>query len=200
MTSLKPKTVHYRRRREQKTDYHKRLRQLLSRKPRLVVRITSRKIIAQLISFDPKGDKILVGTDSSQLVKLGWNYSLKNIPAAYLTGLLLGKMALDQGHHEAVLDSGEKVLIPQNKVCAFLKGAVDSGLEIPYGGEEIFPGEEKLSGKHVQEYAEKLIKEDRKKYEHKFSKYLKANAAPEKMALTFEKTKEKIISSSKKSK
>lgn len=193
MANLKPRTVHYRRRREQKTDYHKKLKLLSSRKPRLVVRITGQKIISQLVGFGPKGDLVLTAADSSQLLKFGWNYSLKNLPAAYLTGLLAGKSALEKGLPEAVLDTGAKIIIPHNKISAFLKGAVDSGLNVPFGEEEIFPDEERISGKHVQDYAEKLIKEDRKKYEQKFSRYLKAGQAPEKMAASFEKAKEKIM-------
>lgn len=194
MANLKPRTVHYRRRREQKTDYHKKLKLLSSRKPRLVVRITNQKIISQLVGFSPKGDDVLSAVDSPQLLKFGWNYSLKNIPASYLTGLLAGKSALEKGLTEAVLDTGAKVMIPYNKISAFLRGAVDSGLNVPFGEGELFPGPERINGKHVQDYAEKLIKEDRKKYEQKFAKYLKAGQAPEKMASSFEKVKERILS------
>ncbi|HLC81226.1 MAG TPA: 50S ribosomal protein L18, partial [Candidatus Nanoarchaeia archaeon] len=48
MAGQKPRTVLYRRRRELKTDYHKRLKLLSSSKPRLVVRFTNRKIISQV--------------------------------------------------------------------------------------------------------------------------------------------------------
>ena len=94
MKSKKPQTVHYRRKREQRTNYNKRRRLLLSQGNRLVVRFTGSKIIAQVVSFTPLGDKVLVGVDSSSLAKQGWNYSLKNTPAAYLTGFMLGKTAV----------------------------------------------------------------------------------------------------------
>ena len=88
MVNRKPRTVPYRRKRENKTNYLKRLKLLLSRKGRLVVRFTNRKVVAQLVEFTPKGDKVLVATDSFALRKLGWQYSCKNLPAAYLTGFL----------------------------------------------------------------------------------------------------------------
>ena len=98
MTSRKPETVSYRRKREQKTDYTKRMQLLVSRKPRVVVRITNKHIIAQLVEFTTSGDKVLVGVNSSDLKEQGWLYSCKNIPAAYLTGLLLGKAAQKKGY------------------------------------------------------------------------------------------------------
>ena len=49
MANRKPKTVLYRRKREKKTNYAKRLTLLLSRKARLVVRFTNQRVIAQLV-------------------------------------------------------------------------------------------------------------------------------------------------------
>ena len=101
MATRKPKPVLYRRRREGKTNYLKRRKSLLGRELRLVVRTTNQKIIAQIVSFENKGDRILAAVDSSVLKKLGWNYSGKNIPAAYLTGLLLGRKAIKKGIKKA---------------------------------------------------------------------------------------------------
>lgn len=49
--------VPFRRRREGKTNYHKRLKLLKSKKPRLVVRKTLNHHIAQIVVYDPKETK-----------------------------------------------------------------------------------------------------------------------------------------------
>ena len=191
MATKRPKTIPYRRKREGKTNYTKRLKLLLSKKPRLVVRLTNTQVIAQLIEFSIKGDKVLVGVNSSSLKELGWNYSFKNRPAAYLTGLLLGKKAIGKGLEGAILDTGFKLLLKKGRLTAFFKGVIDSGLSVPYGSEEIFPDEETIAGKPIQDYAVK-VKENKEIYDKLFSKYLKENANPEKITEEFNKVKAKI--------
>jgi len=83
----------FKRRYEKKTNYKKRLGLLLSEKPRLVVRKFLRHTKAQIIKYEPKGDKTVVSANTQELEKLGWKYSTSNIPAAYLTGLLIGQRA-----------------------------------------------------------------------------------------------------------
>ena len=150
MATKKPKTILYRRRRENKTDYSKRLKLLLSKKPRLVVRLTNKKIIAQLVEFSSQGDKVLVALDSSALKKQGWSHSLNNLPAAHLTGLLIGKRMLEKNILEAILDSGIKSVTKKGVLTSFLKGVIDAGVNIPYGSDDIFPSEDRLTGKHIQ--------------------------------------------------
>ena len=79
---------------EGRTNYRKRLRLLLSNKPRLVIRRSLNKIISQIIEYHPKGDRTLVSCSSNELMKYGWKGGLKNTPAAYLSGLLIGKKAV----------------------------------------------------------------------------------------------------------
>ncbi|MBU1974265.1 MAG: 50S ribosomal protein L18, partial [Nanoarchaeota archaeon] len=55
MARRKPKQVLYRRKREGRTNYAKRLTMLIARKTRLVVRLTNQRVIAQLIEFTPQG-------------------------------------------------------------------------------------------------------------------------------------------------
>lgn len=148
MANKKPKVLAYKRKREGKTDYTKRLHLLLGKKLRLVVRITNKKIISQIIEFKKQGDAVLVATDSSALKKYKWNFSLKNLPAAYLTGYLTGKKALKKKIKEVILDIGFKPPIKGNRIYAFLKGAVDAGLEVPHA-KEVFPSEERISGRHI---------------------------------------------------
>ncbi len=143
--------VPYRRRREGKTNYRKRLKLLVSRKPRLIVRITNSRIIAQVAEYTPVGDRIIVSVDSSMLTKYGWKGDLNNTPAAYLTGLLIGKKALETGVKETVLDIGLKTPTKGSRVFAVLRGAVESGLEVPHSP-EVFPDDHRIRGEHIAEY------------------------------------------------
>ena len=151
MATKKPKTVLYRRKREGKTNYAKRLKLLISGKPRLVGRVTNTRVIGQVVEFTGTGDKILAGADSYSLKKLGWKTGLKNVPASYLTGLLLGKKAVKNGCTEAIFDTGFRASFGQGRISAFLKGVVDAGLQVPFGSEEIFPSQERLNGQHLKE-------------------------------------------------
>ena len=189
---LKPRTVLYRRKREQKTNYKRRLKLLMSRKTRLVVRFTNQRVIAQLVTFDTKGDQVVLGVDSFALRKLGWSFSCKNFPAAYLTGFLLGKAALAKGQKEAILDTGSRSPLHKGKIYAFLKGSIDAGLQIP-STEEILPEEDRISGKHIQDYAIKL-KDEQSVYEKRFGQYLKNKVQPENIVQNFEQVKQKISS------
>ena len=155
--NLKPRTIAHRRKREQRTSYHKRLRTLMSHQLRFVVRLTNQKIIVQLIRFVPQGDQCVLGIDSFQLKKLGWTTSCKNIPAAYATGFLFGRNALKKGLTEAVLDTGLKTGHKTGRIYAVLRGAVDAGLKIPYGDESIFPSADRLQGKHLKSTAGAMI-------------------------------------------
>ena len=185
--------VPFRRRREGKTNYRLRLKLLLSRKPRLVARKSLNNMMAQLVAYDEKGDKVLVSAHSRELVKMGYKGHCGNIPAAYLTGLLLGKKALKEGYNEAVLDIGLNAATKGAAVFAILKGAVDAGMDIPHS-EDILPEEERINGSHVKEYAELLKEEDEEKYKKQFSKYLEKGLNPEDLPEHFEEIKEKVLS------
>ena len=145
----------FRRRREGKTNYKKRLKLLLSKRPRLVVRKSLKYIRAQIVEFDKKGDKTLVSAFSKELKKLGWKYACDNLPAAYLTGLLIGKRALEKGISEAVLDMGLYPSTKGSRIYACVKGALDAGLKIPCS-EEVLPSEERIKGMHIANYLEKF--------------------------------------------
>lgn len=129
-----------RRRLEAKTDYKARLALLKSGKPRLVVRRTNQYIIAQIVTTNIAQDSVVVGVTSKSLVAKGWpetqRGSLKSIPAAYLTGFLLGKVA-QKKVPEAIFDTGMHRNIQKSRLYAVLKGAVDAGLKIPHGEEAL---------------------------------------------------------------
>jgi len=152
MAKLSPRTVPYRRAREQKTNYKKRLHLLLSGKPRLVVRLTNSRVIAQLVSFTVSGDKIIAAADSFSLRKLGWTHSTLNLAAVYLTGLLLGKKGLAKECTEAIVDTGFRYPAKKGRVYALVKGVIDAGIGIPHDP-DIFPSQDRLQGKHLKSTA-----------------------------------------------
>ena len=149
MAKNSPRTVPYRRVRTQKTNYKKRLALLLSGKPRLVVRTPNSRVIGQLVSFHVQGDKIIAAADSFSLRKLGWSGSTMNTPAAYLTGLLLGKKGLSHGCKDAIVDTGFRSPAKKGKIYAFVKGVLDAGITIPHDP-DIFPEQDRLQGKHLK--------------------------------------------------
>lgn len=191
MTSRKPRTVLFRRRREQKTNYQSRFRLLKSDKKRLVVRFTNKRIIAEIVKFEMTGDKVLFGTDSAALGKFGWNFSQKSYPAAYLLGLIVGKEASKKGITDAILDAGFDTPLPKGRTYALLKGVLDGGLRVPHGEKDIFPSEERISGKHISDYAASL--RDKNVHDKKFSGYVKKSASPEKIVEMFNMVKQKIL-------
>ncbi len=151
-----------RRRRENKTDYKARLRLLKSDKPRIVVRKTNKYVIGQVVISEVAQDKIVLGVNSKELLSHGWpenlKGSLKSLPACYLTGYLLGKKSKDL--KEAVFDIGLQRNMHKSRLYAFLRGAIDAGLNIPHN-EEIFPDDEMLgkndkTGKLIKQIKEKL--------------------------------------------
>jgi len=144
-----------RRRREDRTDYHQRLRLLKSGKPRLVARVSNRHVRAQLITPGPSGDETHAAASSEDLAEYGWDAPTGNLPSAYLTGYLAGTRALEAGLTEAVLDIGLNTATPGNKVFAVQEGAIDAGLEIPHS-ESVLADWSRNRGEHIAEYAEQL--------------------------------------------
>jgi large subunit ribosomal protein L18 len=148
----------YKRRMEGKTDYKARMFLLKSNLPRIVIRKTNRYIIAQVVESKEARDTIKMGITSKELVKSGWTGSFKNVPAAYATGLILGKKAIENGIKKAILDEGIIRSTKGSRVYAFVKGAIDSGLDIPHNA-KIFPDESRISGDHIKnsEQIKKII-------------------------------------------
>ena len=139
-----------RRRREGNTDYRKRLELLKSRKTRIVVRKSLKNTSVQFVEYHETGDKILVSATSNELVKkYNWKYSTSSTPAAYLTGLLAGKKAVEKGIEEGVIDIGRYVPVTGSKVFAALKGILDAGVDCPHS-EEKLPSEDRVLGQHLK--------------------------------------------------
>ncbi len=146
--------VPFRRRREGKTDYRRRLKLLFSKKHRVVVRKSNKNIQMQLVATDKIGDKTLITVMSSELPKYGYDGGKCNCPAAYLTGLLFGKRAKEAGFNDTILDIGLHTPIHGSNVYAALKGALDSGLTIPHDP-AVFPADDRIRGNHIATYLQK---------------------------------------------
>ncbi len=173
--------VPYRRKRAGLTDYRKRLTLLKSGMDRLVIRKTGKNCIAQIVRYEATGDKVLVTTQAIELKKHGWKGPLGNIPAAYLTGVLLGKKAKAQKIKKAVLDTGLYVSVKGSRIYACLKGVIDAGVEVPCDT-SILPTDERVSGKHIDTYRKKAKG-------HQFSK----TAQDLNIEKEFAATKQKIL-------
>ncbi|QQG49368.1 MAG: 50S ribosomal protein L18 [archaeon] len=180
-----------RRRREGVTDYRSRRKAITSSKPLLVVRFSNKHVSSQFVTPRVEGDAVVSSSHSRELAKIGWKGSTKSTPACYLLGMLAGKKALSKGVKEAVLYNGLVPFIKGARVSAFLKGVIDSGVEIP-AGEDAFPSEDRISGKSIAEYASKLSKENQDSYKKAFSGLLKAGFTPEEYPAAFEKAKSAI--------
>lgn len=186
------KTVQFRRKREGKTDYRKRLKLLLSNKPRAVIRKSLKNITVQFIEYSSKGDKVIAAASSKELEKkYSWKISRSNIPCAYLTGLIAGKKCVEKGLKEAVLDMGLAESVKGSRIYAALKGISDAGVKIKHS-EEVLPSKDALSGGQIAKYAAALKKEDEEEYKRTFNKYIKNKITIEDMQKYFEEIKNKI--------
>jgi len=208
--------VKYRRRREGKTDYQ--ARQALvtqdknkynSPKYRLVVRLTNKDVIAQIIYSKLSGDVVLAAAYSHELARYGMPVGLKNYGAAYATGLLLARRVLTklklhdkyEGSKEvkgedfivtanesgpapfrALLDVGLKRTSTGAKIFAAMKGACDGGLEVPHS-ETRFVGYDKEQNKLNPDILRKYI------FDGHVADYMKSlkEAEPEKFNKQFAK-------------
>jgi len=151
----------FRRRREGKTNYRKRLALLKSGKIRLVIRKSNRRILVQFVQFKEDGDHTILSLDSSMLKK-NYNYPAKrNTPTAYLLGLLAGKKALEKGIKEAIADICD---VPTKGAIVFavVKGVVDAGVEVPFSAEKVVV-DERLLGAHLGDDVKKMTEEVRNK-------------------------------------
>lgn len=163
----------YKRRRQGKTDYYARKRLVAqaknkynSPKYRLVVRFTNKDIICQIVHAKLQGDFVLTAAYSHELPRYGIKHGLTNWGAAYATGLLVARRALQKlsldDKYEGVkepdgqislvdpisdgprpfkcfLDTGLKRTSTGSRVFGALKGASDGGILIPHSKNR-FPG------------------------------------------------------------
>lgn len=152
-----------------KTDYRKRLMLLKSRKTRLVIRRANKNILLQIVNYEDNGDKVTYSAKSNELKKFGWNGSVRNIPCAYLTGILLAKKVKEK-NKELVADIGMQTNHKGSVIYAALKGAIDGGLNVAHA-KDIFPDEKRLMGEHIiNNNKTKYSKIDNKEFSKLFNK------------------------------
>lgn len=148
--------VSFRRKREQKTDYKKRLAYLKSGEYRFITRVSNHIVKCQIVSYEVNGDKTLVSATSNELKKLGWDFGLKSTPAIYLTALLLSKKAKEKGVKKVIFDTGLRNYKSKSSIYAALNAIVDFGLECPHDS-KTFPNKDRVEGKHIENYTKKEV-------------------------------------------
>jgi large subunit ribosomal protein L18 len=151
-------------------------------------------VTAQIVEAQPKSDITLASSHSSELGSFGWKGGTGNLPAAYLTGLLLGLRARSKGIETAVLDVGVKKPVAGSRTYATLKGALDSGLVVPHR-EDVLAKEERVEGKHISSYGALLADSEEATYQRRFSRLLSLGASPEKLPDLFKSTRSRILES-----
>ena len=152
MAHGKSQRLRFKRRRNGKTDYRRRLRMLRGGAPRAIVRVSNTQVVCQLAQFDSDGDRIVASVSDRNLATHGWpaGASTKSVPACYVAGYALGKSALSAGHDSAILDIGLAASSPGNRIFAALKGMLDAGLDVPHG-EGVLPSEDRVNGTHIDD-------------------------------------------------
>lgn len=156
--------VAFRRRRESRTNYYIRRKLLASRETRAVVRRSNKNITVQFVDFTMGGDVVIAAADTKEFAKLGWENSCSSIPAAYLVGYAAGLRAVKAEIEYAVLDLGMQNPQHGGVLFAVAKGLIDAGVEVPCS-EDVFPAEERLLGKHIDEKIEADINSMKEKLE-----------------------------------
>jgi len=120
---------------------------LMGKSDFISINVTNENIQVQISKPEITGDKVIASAHSRFLIKDGWKGSRKNIPAAYLTGYLVGKRALSKGIDNAIIYSGTRKYT--QRMAAVVKGVIDTGLKVP-ADNETFPPEERINGEHLK--------------------------------------------------
>lgn len=175
-------TVSYRRKREGKTHFKKRLELLKSERVRLVIRRSNTAILVQFVEYQPDGDKVLLTFNSKKLETYGWKFSKSSVPASYLAGFAAGKLALQKKISDAILDLGLQTPLKGSRLYAALKGVVDAGVKVPCS-DDIFPSDERIKGQHIATMGDEASR---------CTSYQKAKLDVKSLPDTFEAVKKKI--------
>ncbi len=141
----------FRRTREGRTNYAKRLAMVKSGKIRMVIRRSNTGFIIQFVQYFEKGDKIIFSMHSSILKEIVGFPAKCNTPTAYLAGLYAAGQAKTKGISHAIADinvSASKGAV----VFAAVKGAIDAGIEIPFDQSKIIL--DRINGSHLKEIHE----------------------------------------------
>ena len=186
------RTIPFRRKREQKTDYKQRMGLLLAKKPRLVVRKSNKHIQAQLVNYDVVGDRVLVTAHSKELKAQGYTASTANMSSAYLVGLLLANKAKKKNIAHAIVDLGLYRKNLRSRLFAVVKGTKDGGLDVPADAKSL-PEDSRVTGEHIAAFAKSLKTDKPEQYKKQFSKYIKDNNDPEQITTQVNTVKQKLV-------
>src|ERR671931_205302 len=176
------------RNRQGKTNYRKRVALLLSRSNFIVAKVSDQNVSGQVLKPTINGDMVTCSAHSRELRKYGWKGSMKSLPACYLTGFLLGKKSIANSTNNAILYTGTDSFTP--RIAACLKGVIAAGINVPVS-EDKLPTDDRISGKHIVEYA-KILKPNEAKYNSRFSMLIKDGFNPEDYPSHFEAIRNKI--------
>ncbi|MEM0030226.1 MAG: 50S ribosomal protein L18 [Candidatus Nitrosocaldus sp.] len=179
--------------REGRTDYRKRKAILLGRHVFATVRVSDENTMVQISKASMNGDVVLASAHSRELLKYGWKGSRRCLPACYLTGLLAGKKAKANGVDGCIVYVGVRGF--SSRIGASAKGLRDAGLDVPVG-EDALPDEDRITGKHIAEYAAMLKEEDEELYSKRFSAILARGLRPEDYVKHFNEVKDNIMKDS----
>ena len=155
------KKIDYRRRKSLKTNYKKRFNLLRSGLPRIVVRVSNKKIIVQYVEHNSKGDNVRSSVTSDVLSKIGIKaISYKNKFCGYLAGYYFGKQALaKKAKKKAILDIGMQKLYKGGRIFSVVQGILDAGFDIPCD-KEMLPSRKLILGtndeKILNDYTKKI--------------------------------------------
>lgn len=144
------------RRREGRTDYRERLELLKSGDCRAVVRVSNNHCRVQIVRYTAGGDSTVASASTDDLEEMGWDRHTGNLPAAYLTGILAGYRAIDEGVGAAVADLGGRSREEGGVHYAAVKGIRDAGLDLP-ADTGVFPDQERISGGHIDDSCVELF-------------------------------------------
>lgn len=143
----------FRRRKELKTNYEKRFALLKSKTNRLVLRVTNQYVLAQYVVHNNTGDLNKLSLVSKVLKEYGWTKGFKSLPASYLSGYLFGKKAVEAKlSKDLILDLGLQKSFKKGRIYSFVKGAIDSGLNISVD-KDVLPSQDRIEGKHIKSEA-----------------------------------------------
>ncbi len=139
----------FRRKKEGKTDYRSRLALLKSGKDRLVIRITGKNVIGQVVRYGETGDQVIFTVTDKTLGKKGLQIKGNSSVVCYLVGLEIARLAKEKGIEEMVLDTGRRRIVKGGRIAAALKGVTDGAILVPHDP-AIFPDQKRILGGHLK--------------------------------------------------
>ncbi len=181
--------VPFRRRKEGRTNYYKRLAMVKSVNPRAVIRKSTNHLLIQLVQTEHGKDSVIASAHTQELGGFDYKGHGGNIPAAYLVGYLLGKRMIEQKKNvETIVDLGVQPPVHGTRLFAAVKGLVDAGINVK-ADPISFPKEDRLKGKHVEAFAKK---EPSKMNRSQFGSYVKKSISTEGFSNMVEASKKTI--------